>query len=72
MHFLLEKARAAKRFLTPFCILPALGFKTKQPIDAARREGYMDGSQGAIVKLNTLGTVCGVGVEESCTVKVRL
>ena len=72
MHFLLEKARAAKRFLTPFCALPALGFKAKQPIAAARREGYMEGSQEVIVKLNTLLAVCGVGVDESCTVKVRL
>ena len=41
----------------------------------ARREvkpGYMGRTQGLTVKLNTLLAVCFVGVDESCTVKVRL
>jgi hypothetical protein len=41
----------------------------------ARREvtpGYLGGSQGLIFKLNTVLSVCGVGVDESCTVKVRV
>jgi hypothetical protein len=33
--------------------------------------GYLGGSQGLIFKLNTVLSVC-VGVDESCTVKVRL
>ena len=41
----------------------------------ARREvtpGYLGGSQGLIVKPNTVLAVCFVGVDESSTVKVRL
>jgi hypothetical protein len=34
--------------------------------------GYLGGSQGLIVKLNTVLAVCVVGVDESSTVKVRL
>jgi hypothetical protein len=34
--------------------------------------GYLGGSQGLIFKLNSVLAVCGVGVDESCTVKVRL
>jgi hypothetical protein len=34
--------------------------------------GYLGGSQGLILKLNTLLAVCVVGIDESSTVKVRL
>ena len=42
---------------------------------SARKEvnaDYMGGSQSVIVKLSTLLAVCSVGVDESCTVKVRI
>jgi hypothetical protein len=41
----------------------------------SRREinaNNLGGFQGVIVKLNTVLAVCGVGVDESSTVKVRL
>ena len=36
------------------------------------KPGDMEGSQGLIFKLNCLLAVCGVGVDESSTVNVRL
>jgi hypothetical protein len=59
----------------PFTIRPYRRFPVQCNSRRARREvkpGDMGGAQGLIVKLNTLLAVCGVGIDESFTVKVRL
>jgi hypothetical protein len=60
-------------FRIDFAVLAEVmaGFDSRR----ARREvtpGYLGGSQGLIFKLNTVLSVCVVGVDESSTVKVRL